>query len=92
MKTRLEYRTNNANDFVLLVDESTELVRSDWMVDAGVLRDFCDCSQDAGDWDDRFGAEHLAEDYGAIVAVRREYELTVLVSDAWRERVKRFAH
>lgn len=92
MTTRLEYRTNNAYDSIVLVDEASGLVRSDWTVDPQALRDFCDCSQDAGDWDDRFGGEHTGDEYGTLVAIRRGYTLEAVDVEAWERRLQVVAH
>lgn len=87
----LEYRHNNANDFVILVDDSG-LVRSDWAVTPDVLRDFCDCSQDASDWDDRGGVDHKPDDYGTLAARRGCYELQAIDVELWESRVAFMVH
>lgn len=90
MTTRLEYRHTNGNDSVVLVDLDSGLVRSDWAVTPDVLRDYCDCSQDAADWHDRFG-DHQPDDYGSLVSYRSGYELTAVDAELWAERVARYA-
>lgn len=92
MTTRLEYRTNNAYDSIILVDEATGLVRSDWTVNPKAMQDFCDCSQDVSDWDDRFGDEHKADDYGALVAIRRGYTLEAVDAEQWERRLAAICH
>lgn len=99
MKTELQYRTNNAYDSVLLVEvhpsgnRDIARVLSDWTVDAQVMHDFCDCTQDANDWDNRNGDEHKASDYGDLLVVRDGYSLTVATTDAeWADRVERYCH
>ena len=92
MTATLQYRTNNAYDSIVLVDDATGLVRSDWTVDAKAMHDFCDSSQDAGDWDDRMGDEHKPDDYGTLVAIRRGYTLEAIDAEAWERRVARVAH
>ena len=92
MNTELQYRTNNGYDSVLLVDTTTGLVRSDWTVDASVMRDYCDCSQDAGDWDDRAGAFYKPDEYGELVAARKGYTLSAVNVDVWESRVQFHLH
>ncbi len=58
MHARLEYRSNNAYDTVLLVDADTGLVRSRWDATPEAVTNFLDASQDTADWDD----QHLADD------------------------------
>lgn len=90
MKYQLEYRTNNAHDWVLLVADG--LVRSDWAVTPEVLREFCDCSQDANDWDDRFGDEAKPDEYGTLIAVRRDYTLEAIDKVQWEKQVSYVLH
>lgn len=92
MTTRLEYRHNNAYDAVILVDDETGIVRSNWTVSPQVMRDYCDCSQDAGDWEDHSGDEHTPEQYGELIAVRRGYALEIVDEDKWPKRVEFICH
>lgn len=87
---RLEYRTNNLHDTVLLVDADWR-VRSTWEVTPTVLRDFCDCTQDAGDWDDG-GRSDTPKDYGELVAVREGYALMAVEKEKWAERINFYLH
>lgn len=85
----LQYRHNGGYDSVLLVNDAG-VVRSDWTVTRQVMEDFCDCSQDAGEWDDRGGDEHDPAEYGELIAERRGHELTAVESQRWPERVQFF--
>jgi hypothetical protein len=87
--TELQYRTNTAFDTVLLVVDGH--VRNDWMVDAVVMHEFCDCSQDAADWDDGFSDES-PEVYGQLIAVRRGYTLKAIDVGKWTARVAFMVH
>ena len=86
---RLEYRTNNVYDTVLLVDNGR--VVSTWEVTPEVLRDFCNCSQDAGDWDHQFNDSN-PRDYGKLVAVREGYTLRAVDRAEWEARVQFVLH
>ena len=74
MGNRLEYRSNNAFDSILLVDMETGLVRSRWDVTDKSLSDFLDESQDAADWDDQSLQFEMptrtGEDYGELLGYR----------------------
>ncbi|MDE2100772.1 MAG: hypothetical protein KGL39_26235 [Patescibacteria group bacterium] len=87
----LEYRYNNGYDSVILVDDDGN-VRSDWTVDIAVLHDFCDCTQDAGDWDDRGGCIERPAEYGDLLAVRSGYGLEVIDEKRWAQQVNLIAH
>lgn len=91
METEIEYRHNNAYDSVLLVDIKSNRVRSSWTVDPKTLRAFCDCSQNAQDWDDQRRDESPA-DYGDLIASRRQYELYAHQEDTWTRIVERLLH
>jgi len=84
-KAKLMYMTSNGGDRVILVLDG--VVRSDWGVTPEVLADFCTCTTDAADWDDRFGNEHKPEDYGDAIAERDGYSLIMLDEDRWRDRL-----
>lgn len=70
--SRLEYRTNNAYDTILLVDLATGLVRSRWDATPKAKDDFLDASQDAADWDDQHMIDDAipASEYGDLLAWR----------------------
>lgn len=82
MASRLEYRTNNAYDTILLVDLESGLVRSRWdaTTKAGMgsatkaTEDFLDSSQAVSDWDDQhmIDDEIPATEFGELLGWRQD--------------------
>jgi hypothetical protein len=72
MANRLEYRSNNAYDTILLVDLETGFVRSRWDATPEATGNFLDASQDAGDWDDQRMIDEAipAERFGDLLGWR----------------------
>ena len=83
---RLEYRSNNANDTIILVD-SSNVVRSRWDATTQSVSDFADCVVDADDWDDHYGDEHSPDEFGSLVATREGFNLNVHDLSTWHRAV-----
>lgn len=83
---RLEYRRDKDQDWVILVNPDG-IVESDWRVDKETLEDFCDCTQNANDWESRGGDEHQPHQYGVLVALRMGHTLYAVDVELWEKCV-----
>lgn len=66
---RLEYRSNNAYDTIILVDPSTGLAVSRWDATPETVENFLDTPQDANLWDDHHNQDK-AQDFGDLLGWR----------------------
>lgn len=66
---RLEYRSNNAYDTILLVDLSTGRAVSRWDATEEAVANFLDASQDADLWDTHHNADN-PDDFGDLLGWR----------------------
>jgi hypothetical protein len=87
---QLEYRHNEVRDTVLFVDDGK--VKSVWTVDRPMMESFCNCSQNASDWDDHGWTGSYPDEFGKLLASRQGYALTSVAHGTWIERVRYFCH
>lgn len=66
---RLEYRSNNAYDTIILVDPATGLAVSRWDVTPVTTGNFLDASQDADQWDNHHNNDN-PDDFGELLGSR----------------------
>jgi hypothetical protein len=80
---RLEYRSNNAYDTIIMVDLSTGLAVSRWAATEEAVTNFLDATQDADDWDTHHNDDN-PDEFGDLLAWRAGTGPVVMSDDMAR--------
>jgi hypothetical protein len=84
---RLEYRSNNAYDTIILVDLSTGRAVSRWAATDEAVTNFLDATQDADDWDTHHNDDQ-PDDFGDLLGWREGTDPVILSEDMARSSRK----